>query len=462
MRSAPVRARKPRPELAARLAHTFARVVTTAELRNKLLFSLGLIVLFRFGASLPLPGISEQNVRYCSGLADTSGSPLAGVYAMLNVLSGNSLLHVTVFALGIMPYITASIVVQLLTQVVPRLERLKQEGQAGTAKITQYTRYLTVGLAILVSATYVEMARSGNLFPGTGCSATNHPPVPHPTAITLVTMLVTMVAGTSVIMWLGELITDRGIGNGMSVLIFTSTIAVIPGQIEQIYLTRGRSYALLAVLVVLVVVAFVVFIERAQRRIPVQYARRITGRRMYGGASTFIPVKVNQAGVVPVIFASSLLYVPQLATLLFGGQAHPRAWVRWIDTNLTYSAPSRVYFVVYFALIVAFTFFYVSITFNPAEIADNMRKYGGFIPGIRPGRPTAEHLNYVLSRLTAAGSVYLGVLALFPSVALDLIRVGSQYASSGTSLLIMVGVGLDTVKQIESQLRQHSYEGFLR
>jgi len=414
-----VSARRPWPQLAARLAHTFARVVTTAELRKKLLFTMGLIVLFRFGANLPVPGISEQNVRYCSGLASTSSSPVAGVYAMLNVLSGNALLHVAVFGVGIMPYITASIIVQLLTQVIPRLEKLKQEGQAGTAKITQYTRYLTIGLAVLTSATYVELARSGNLFPGTGCSAANHPLVPHPTAITLVTMLVTMVSGTSVIMWMGELITDRGIGNGMSVLIFTSTISVIFGQIEQIYLTKGRADALLAVL-------------------------------------------VNQAGVVPVIFASSLLYAPQLAVLLFSHQAHPQTWMRWIDSNLSYSSPSRVYLVVYFALIVAFTFFYVSITFNPTEIADNMRKYGGLVPGIRPGRPTAEHLSYVLSRLTAPGAVYLGVLALFPMIALRLIGMGDQLLSSGTSLLIMVGVGLDTLKQIESQLRQHNYEGFLR
>jgi preprotein translocase subunit SecY len=443
------------------VAYTFARVVTTVDLRNKLLFSLGLIVLFRFGANLPVPGISEQNVRYCSGLANASSSPVAGVFAMLNVLSGNALLRVAVFASGITPYITASIIVQLLTKVIPRLETLKQEGQAGTAKITQYTRYLTVGLAVLQSATYVELARSGNLFPGTGCSAADHPLVPHPTAITLVTMLVTMVSGTSVIMWMGELITDRGIGNGMSVLIFTSTIAVVFGQMEQIYLTKGRFYTLLAVLVVVAVIAFVVFIERAQRRIPVQYTRRIVGRRMYGGTSTYIPVKVNQAGVVPVIFAASLLYVPQLATVVFSSQAHPQAWVRWVDSNLTFSSPSRVYFALYFALIVAFTFFYVSITFDPAEIADNMRKYGGFVPGIRPGRPTAEHLSYVLSRLTAPGSVYLGVLALFPMIALRLIGMGEQLLVGGTSLLIMVGVGLDTLKQIESQLRHHNYEGFL-
>jgi preprotein translocase subunit SecY len=457
-----VSARNPRRTLATRVTRTFLQAVTTADLRKKLLFSLGLIVLFRFGANLPVPGISEPNVRYCSGLADTSSSPLAEVYAMLNVLSGNALLHLAVFASGITPYITASIVVQLLTQVIPRLEKLKQEGQAGTAKITQYTRYLTVGLAVLQSTTYVELARSGNLFPGTACSAVNHPLVPHATVFTLATMLVTMVSGTAVIMWMGELITDRGVGNGMSVLIFTSTISVIFGQMEQIYLTKGRIYTLLAVVVVVVVIAFVVFIERAQRRIPVQYTRRIVGRRMYGGTSTYIPVKVNQAGVVPVIFAASFLYVPQLGTALFASQAHPQAWVRWVDSNLSYASPSRLYFALYFALIVGFTFFYVSITFNPAEIADNMRKYGGFVPGIRPGRPTADYLGYVLGRLTAAGSVYLGALALFPMIALHLIGMGQQLLVGGTSLLIMVGVGLDTVKQIESQVQQHNYEGFLR
>jgi preprotein translocase subunit SecY len=440
---------------------TFAQAFRTPDLRKKLLFTLGMIVLFRFGSNLPAPGISEQNVRYCSGLAPSS-SPVAGIYAMLNVLSGNSLLHVTVFALTIMPYITASIIVQLLTQVIPRLEKLKKEGQAGTAKITQYTRYLTIGLAVLQSAGYVDLTRSGNLFPGTGCSATSHPLIPHPAVIVIVTMVITMVAGTSVIMWMGELITDRGIGNGMSVLIFTSTIAVIPGQMEQIYLVKGPGVAALAAVVVVAVIAFVVFMEQAQRRIPVQYAKRMAGRRIYGGTSTYIPVKVNQAGVVPIIFASSLLYMPQLATLLLDRGSHAQGWVTWIDRNLTLASGSYWYFAMLFGLIVAFTFFYVSITFNPTEIADNMKNYGGFIPGIRPGRPTAEYLGYVLSRLTAPGAVYLAIIALFPIFALSLIRVGNEFVSSGTSLLIMVGVGLDTVKQIESQLRQHNYEGFLR
>ena len=442
----------------------FIRAFKTPDLRKKLLFTIGIIAVFRFGSNLPTPGISEKNVLYCSGLASSSGSSGASLYSILDLLSGNALVHLTVFAAGIMPYITASIILQLLTQVVPRLEKLKNEGHAGTAKITQYTRYLTVGLAVMQSAGYVEWARSGTLFSGTSCSATSHPLIPDPSVFTIATMVITMASGTAVIMWMGELITDRGIGNGMSVMIFTTVIAVIPGEIEQIYLTKNFFYALMAVVVIIMVVWFVVFMEQAQRRIPVQYSKRLVGRRMYGGTSTYIPVKVNQAGVVPIIFASSLLYIPQLAASLFGSKNRPQQWVTWVDTHLVSSTfdTSYVYFLGFFLLTVAFTYFYVSITFNPAEVADNMRKYGGFIPGIRPGRPTAEYLSYVLSRLTAPGSLYLGAIALFPPVALDLIGVGNEFAFSGTSLLIMVGVGLDTVKQLESQLQQHNYEGFLR
>jgi len=440
----------------------FAQALRTPDLRNKLLFTLGIIALFRFGSTLPAPGISAANVRYCSGLEASRGTA-ANVYAVLNLFSGNSLLHVTVFSLGIMPYITASIIVQLLTQVIPRLETLKQEGQAGQAKLTQYTRYLTVLLAVAVSAGYVELARSGNLFPGTDCSAVSHPLIPDPSVLTIATMMTTMVAGTAVIMWMGELITDRGIGNGMSVMIFTSVIAVFCGELEQIYLTREISLTLAVIAVVVAVVAFVVFIEQAQRRIPVQYARRMTGRRVYGGATTYIPVKVNQAGVVPVIFASSLLYIPQLAASLLGNQNSPQGWVAWVDRYLVPSVHVLpVYYLVFFVLIVAFTFFYVSITFNPAEVAGHTSKYGGFVPGLRPGPPTARYLGYVLTRLTAAGAVYLAVIAMLPMVALGKIGIGSQALFSGVSVLIMVGVGLDTVKQIESQLQQHHYEGFLR
>jgi preprotein translocase subunit SecY len=437
----------------------FVRAFQTPDLRKKMLITLGLIALFRFGASLPTPGIDEKNVTICSNAATAAGSPTAGVLGIVNLLSGQALLHLSVFALGIMPYITASIILQLLTVVIPRLETLKQEGQAGQAKITQYTRYLTVGLAILQSTGYVELARSGTLFNGCGVAGDN-PIIPNGSVFTIATMVITMVAGTTVIMWMGELITDRGVGNGMSVMIFTTVISVIPGEILAIYRDKSPFYAVVAVIVVVFIVAFIVFMEQAQRRIPVQYAKRMVGRRMYGGTSTYIPMKVNQAGVIPVIFASSLLYIPTLGAQLFGKNS-TSGWVAWVDRYIEQSS-SPIYMLAFFVLIIGFTYFYVSITFNPDEVSDNMKKYGGFIPGIRPGRPTAEYLRYVLSRLTAPGSVYLGVIALFPLVALSAIGVANEFPFSGVSLLIMVGVGLDTVKQIESQLQQRNYEGFLR
>ena len=444
----------------------FVRAFQTPDLRKKLLITLGLIALFRFGASLPTPGVDVKNVSYCAGLATAAGSSTAGVLQIVNLLSGQALLRLSVFALGIMPYITASIILQLLTVVIPRLETLKLEGQAGQAKITQYTRYLTVGLAVLQSTGYIELARSGTLFNGCG-TAGNNPIIPNASVFTIATMVICMVAGTTVIMWLGELITDRGVGNGMSVLIFTTVISVIPGEILAIYRDKSAFYAGVAIVVVIAIVAFIVFMEQAQRRIPVQYAKRMVGRRMYGGTSTYIPMKVNQAGVIPVIFASSLLYIPTLGAQLFGNQTKPQGWVSWVDRYLALGGSSTlqtagIYMLLFFALIVGFTYFYVSITFNPNEVADNMKKYGGFIPGIRPGRPTAEYLGFVLSRLTAPGSTYLGLVALFPLVALTSIGVGQQFPFSGVSLLIMVGVGLDTVKQIESQLQQRNYEGFLR
>ena len=437
----------------------FVRAFQTPDLRKKILVTLGLIALFRFGASLPTPGIDEKNVAYCSNLATQSGSATAGVLAIVNLLSGQALLRLSVFALGIMPYITSSIILQLLTVVIPRLETLKQEGQAGQAKITQYTRYLTVGLAVLQSTGYIELARSGTLFNGCG-TASNYPLIPNGSVFSIATMVITMVSGTTVIMWLGELITDRGVGNGMSVLIFTTVISVIPGEILAIDRDKSLFYAAVAVVVVIAIVAFIVFMEQAQRRIRVQYAKRMVGRRMYGGTSTYIPMKVNQAGVIPVIFASSLLYIPTLAAQLFGRNS-TNGWVSFVTRYIEQSS-SVIYMAAFFVLIIGFTYFYVSITFNPTEVADNMKKYGGFIPGIRPGRPTAEYLSYVLSRLTAPGSVYLGAVALFPLVALSSIGVANQFPFSGVSLLIMVGVGLDTVKQIESQLQQRNYEGFLR
>jgi preprotein translocase subunit SecY len=433
----------------------FLRAFRTPDLRRKLLFTVAIIALFRFGSAIPTPGVSEKAITFCAGAATTSGGA-GSVYQLINLFSGNALLRLSVFALGIMPYITASIILQLLTVVIPRLEALKNEGQAGTAKITQYTRYLTIGLGILQSTGFVELARSGRLYPN--CSQSL---IPNSSIFTIVTMVITMVSGTAVIMWMGELITDRGVGNGMSVLIFTQVVAVIPGGLLEIYRTKSAFVTGITVVVLVVIVAFVVFMEQAQRRIPVQYAKRMVGRRMYGGTSTYIPLKVNQAGVIPVIFASSLLYIPQLAASLFGNQAHPQGWVAWVDRYLAAST-SAIYMAAFFVLIVGFTYFYVSITFNPTEVADNMKKYGGFIPGIRPGRPTAEYLNYVLTRLTAPGSLYLAIIGLIPMVAFAMMNVSNQIPFGGTSLLIMVGVGLDTVKQIESQLQQRNYEGFLR
>jgi preprotein translocase subunit SecY len=429
----------------------FIRAFRTPDLRRKLLFTVFIIAVFRLGCSLPTPGVSQKAVTAC--LANSASK--TGLFQLVNLFSGGALLKLTVFALGIMPYITASIILQLLAVVIPRLETLRQEGQSGQAKITQYTRYLTIGLAILQSTGVVALARSGNLIP----SCTRQL-IPNASVFTITTMVITMTAGTAVIMWLGELITDRGVGNGMSLMIFTQVIAVIPGEMEQIYENKHVFVFGAVLLVGIAIIAFVALMEQAQRRIPVQYAKRMVGRRMYGGTSTYIPLKVNQAGVIPVIFASSLLYIPQLAAQLFGKNS-TAGWVEWVDTNLVLG-DKPAYAIAFFLLIVFFTYFYVSITFNPTEVADNMKKYGGFIPGIRPGGPTAGYLSYVLSRLTAAGSLYLGLVALIPVVAIGLLDADSQFPLGGTSIMIAVGVGLDTVKQIESQLQQRNYEGFLR
>src|SRR6266536_563747 len=344
----------------------FLRAFRTPDLRRKLLFTVFIIAMFRLGASLPTPGISVKNVNSCLDLAATSStSGGAGVFQLVNLLSGGALLKLSVFALGIMPYITASIILQLLVKVIPRLETLRQEGQSGQAKITQYTRYLTVGLAILQSTGIVALARSGNLIPG--CPA-NTPLIPNPSVFTISTMVICMTAGTAVIMWLGELITDRGVGNGMSLLIFTTVIAVIPGELLNIYKSRHAFVFAVVLAVGIAIVGFVVFMEQAQRRIPVQYAKRMVGRRMYGGSSTYIPLKVNQAGVIPVIFASSLLYIPQLAASVLGNPNHPSGWLNWVNNTLV-KGDHPVYMITFFVLIIFFTYFYVAITFNPTEVA---------------------------------------------------------------------------------------------
>ncbi len=427
----------------------FGAALRTPDLRKKILFTLGLLALYRLGSVLPTPGVDYSAIQRCIDIVQDNS-----VYALINLFSGGALLQLSVFALGIMPYITASIILQLLTVVIPRLETLKKDGQAGQAKITQYTRYLTIGLAILQSTAILSLART----PGALFSGCNEAIIPNDSVWVILVMITVMTAGTAVIMWFGELITERGIGNGMSLLIFTSIISSIPAQFASILGSRGIFTFAMTVLVGLVVIALVVFVEQAQRRIPVQYAKRMVGRRMYGGTSTYIPLKVNMAGVIPVIFASSLLFLPTLLVQLTGSQSE---WAIWIQQNFG-TGTGSYYLMVYFLLVVFFCYFYVSITFNPVEVADNMKKYGGFIPGIRAGKPTADYLDYVLTRLTAPGSLYLGMIAVLPVFAFGGLGVGGNFIFGGTSLLIMVGVGLDTVKQIESQLQQRNYEGFLR
>ncbi|MBL7501573.1 preprotein translocase subunit SecY [Frankia sp. CNm7] len=426
----------------------FTRAFRTPDLRKKLLFTFGIIVLFRIGSVMPSPGVSTQAINTC---LDTASVGANNVYSLINLFSGGALLQLSIFALGIMPYITASIILQLLVVVIPRLEQLKKEGSAGEQKITQYTRYLTIALGILQSTGIVALARSGRLFPG--CSA---PIIPDTSLFRIVTIVITMTAGVGVIMWLGELITQRGVGNGMSLLIFTSIAAQLPSQGSSILQVAGGLVFGLVLLLGLAIVVFVIFVEQSQRRIPVQYAKRLIGRRMYGGTSTYLPIKVNQAGIIPVIFASSLLQLPQLVGQVWSNQGFQDFESRYLSRG-----DHPLYLLAYGALIIFFTYFYVAITFNPTEVADNMKKYGGFIPGIRPGRPTAEYLDHVLSRITLPGSLFLGVITVLPLALLNLTK-DQPFPFAGTSVLIMVGVGLETVKQIESQLMLRNYEGFLR
>jgi preprotein translocase subunit SecY len=434
------------------------RIFRTPDLRRKIVFTLAIIAIFRLGSFVPAPFVDFSAVQAC--LAGNQGT--SGLYELVNLFSGGALLQLSVFALGIMPYITASIIVQLLRVVIPRFETLYKEGQAGQAKLTQYTRYLTIALGVLQSTTLITVARSGALF-GTSSVAECSQLVTTDAWYAVLLMVITMTAGTGLIMWFGELVTERGVGNGMSLLIFTSIAAQFPSSLWSIAQSKSFETFLLVLAVGILLVVAVVFVEQSQRRIPVQYAKRMVGRRTYGGNNTYIPIKVNMAGVVPVIFASSLLYLPALIAQFnqpaAGEEAQP--WVTWITNYLT-RGDHPLYMLLYFLLIVGFTYFYVAITFNPDEVADNMKRYGGFIPGIRAGRPTAEYLNYVLTRVTLPGSMYLGIVALIPLVALVLVDANQNFPFGGTSILIIVGVGLETVKQIDSQLQQRHYEGLLR
>lgn len=430
----------------------FRSAFATPDLRKKILFTLGIIIVYRIGTTIPGPGVSFKNVQAC-----TAEMGQGGIFGLVNLFSGGALLKLSLFALGVLPYITASIIMQLLNVVVPRFEQLKKEGQSGEAKLTQYTRYLTIGLALLQATGFVALAVRGQLFQN--CQKDVIPGKDN--IFTLVVLVLAMTAGTALIMWFGELITERGIGNGVSLLMFANIAAqLVPLGKNMLSNTGGLTF-LVVMVIGLLILTSIVFVEQGQRRIPVQYAKRVVGRRMYGGTSTYLPLKVNQAGVIPVIFATSILYLPQLLQQMAGqGDSW---WKRAIQTYLL-DQSNPVYIIIYFLMIIFFAYFYIAITFKVDERADEMKKVGGFIPGIRPGRPTAEYLQYVLSRITLPGSLYLGIVAVLPNFFLGM--TGEQNSQSfpfgGTSVLIMVGVGLDTVKQIESQLMQRNYEGFLR
>ena len=437
----------------------FARAFKTPDLRKKILFTLAIMALYRLGTHIPSPGVDYTRVQQCLQTAELSGN----VLGMVNLFSGGAMVQLSIFALGIMPYITAAIIVQLLTVVIPRFEQLKKEGQAGQTKMTQYTRYMTIGLALLQASTLVVVAREPARLFGTAC-----PQVMADTGVwTMSLMVLTMTAGTGLIMWLGEMITERGVGNGMSLLIFVSIAAGFPASLSVIYQTSITTFLWVMLLGVAIMTA-VVYVEQSQRRIPVQYAKRMVGRRQYGGTSTYIPLKLNMANVIPIIFASSILMLPSLVANFNRPvdltQEAPD-WVQFIDRYLSMGFGGQgthwIYMLLYVTLIIFFCFFYTSVTFNPVDVADNMKRYGGFIPGIRAGRPTAEYLQYVITRITTPGSLYLAFLALIPLVAFNALGV-VDFPLGGASILIIVGVGLQTVKQIESQLQQHDYEGFLR
>ena len=429
------------------------------DLRKKILITIALIILYRVGAQIPTPGVDYAAI---AGRLETLTEEGAGVFSVINLFSGGALLQLSIFAIGIMPYITASIIVQLLTVVIPRFEELKKEGQSGQTKMTQYTRYLTLALALLQSSGIVALAANEQLL-GQGIRVL----IPDHDIGTLIMMVSIMTAGAIFIMWLGEIITEKGVGNGMSLLIFAGIATRIPTDGASILQQSGGLIFAIVVASAIVLVVGVVFVEQGQRRIPVQYAKRMVGRRQYGGSSTYLPLKVNQAGVIPVIFASSLMYVPVLLTeIVNAGNPTPADnwWQRNVVSNLM-DPSSWQYIVAYFALIIFFAYFYVSVQYDPVDQAENMKKYGGFIPGIRPGRPTAQYLAYVMNRLLFVGAIYLGVIAVLPNIALDMGVGGDMMALSsfgGTAILIMVSVALTTVKQIESQLLQSNYEGLLK
>ena len=433
---------------------TLIQALKTKELRNKILFTLGIIIIYRIGSFIPTPGVDYTVVQQCVGKMNNASENFIG---LVNLFSGGAMLQLSIFALGVMPYITASIVIQLLRVVIPRFEALHKEGQSGEAKLTQYTRYLTIGLAVLQSTTILVTARSGALF-NYQCSQV----VPDGSVWNLVVMVLIMTGGTGLIMWMAELVTDKGLGQGMSILIFMSICSGFLPQLWEIgWGTNGTdgNWGKFAAVVgtLLVIMILVIYVELAQRRIPVQYTRRMIGRKMYGGSSTYLPLKINMSGVIPPIFASSILAVPTLIAQ-FGNS--DQSWGKWINSNLA-NTTSVWYIALYALMIVFFCFFYTEITFNPDETADNMKQYGGFIPGIRAGSATSNYLSYVMNRLNTVGAVYLLFVALIPTVRIMALNLNTKLPFGGTTILIIAGVGLDTLRQAKAQTEQFQYAGFL-
>lgn len=423
------------------MINTILSALTVRDIRRKVGFTALILLLYRLGAHLYVPGV---NVAAIKGNASLNGS---GIFGFLNLFSGGALSQLAIFALGIMPYITASIILQLLQVVVPSLEKLRQEGEVGQARLTQYTRYLTVGLAFAQSIGYVF------LFHSISSSSTSGAIIPAFDPQHIFLIVVSLTAGTVLVMWMGELITQHGIGNGISLMIFANIVSRLPGAAQTWYNSNNQVFKVVLPFLVLAVVAAVVFVQEGQRRIPVQYAKRVIGRRMTAGGQTYLPLRVNMAGVIPVIFAASLMAFP--STL---GQIINTGWSRSLESFFT---PNGWHYIAGEALlIVIFTYFYTAVTFNPVEQADNLKKMGGFIPGVRPGRPTAEFLDQILARLTFPGALYLAAVAALPAVVYA--RTGQNFNFGGTSIIIVIGVALDTMKQLEAQLMMRNYEGFLK
>src|SRR5665213_1996675 len=426
---------------------TLRQIAKVTDLRNKVLFTLLVISVYQLGANVPVPGVDYAKIQ-----AISTASKGTGILGFLDLFSGGALARAAVLGLGIMPYITSSIIVQLLGTVIPKFAQWREQGAVGQRKLTQTTRYLTVTLALMQSSGLVFLLHSGQLF---GSSGSQYDLIPNFSKLHVAFIILTFTAGTAFVMWLGEAITQRGIGQGMSILIFSNVVATLPQDIDVIRLDRGVGGLIIMILVWLILLVAIVFVELGQRRIPVTFARRVQGRRMYGGQSTYIPLKVNQAGVIPIIFASSLLYIPVLFASVI-----PLAGLRsWTQNNLL-SPTSGVYLTLYGLFIIIFTFFYVQVTFDPFQQADTIRKQGGYIPGIRPGPPTESYLSRILNRITLPGSLFLATVALVPSAMLAAWKV-TGIPFFGTTLLISVGVALETNKQIDSQLTMRNYEGFL-